>query len=458
MSDTDAGQIYRNAVLSEIAMLVDYIAANSAKKLADLQAKDPTTNNPLTPGELLEKLNEMQQKVANNSPGLLTAADLTWLQVVRDALNSLSSPASGLTVAYTALVTGRRRSRQSLSRETLAQVAYPGLIRQATWHRWAQRGFLVFAVIVTLGTVWESAKVALGKSLLQDLEGLRTQQVSIAQEKLRVEAVLDTPRQGAPKPSDLILTDGDTRLIALSAFSLCDRSDALADYLKRMIQNNDGAAAIPAKFDKKATKTPAVSEASAERDVCGRDSVLRTNFNIVHADLKKYREDWPVIAGGVFSAVDTVIRTVEDWACRPGHLTCANSPPLLDGQDDVEFVIAPALLVWGNYVLPVMFSLLGALIYVILEFYGKVRDSRLAPRDGSLCWIRVVLGLVTGACIGLLFSSAGVIPSSAPSNLASALTLSGSGIAFLAGFGVEGVFSMLQSLVSRVFVTDTAVK
>jgi hypothetical protein len=30
--------------------------------------------------------------------------------------------------------------------------------------------------------------------------------------------------------------------------------------------------------------------------------------------------------------------------------------------------------------------------------------------------------------------------------------LSVSGIAFLAGFGVEGVFSMLQTLVSRVFI------
>jgi hypothetical protein len=29
--------------------------------------------------------------------------------------------------------------------------------------------------------------------------------------------------------------------------------------------------------------------------------------------------------------------------------------------------------------------------------------------------------------------------------------MSASGVAFLAGFGVEGVFSMLQSLVARVF-------
>jgi hypothetical protein len=257
MSDKEASQVYRNSVLSEIAMLVDYVAANAGKRLSDLKVDDPATNSP---GKILEKINELQQKVANtaNSPvpvpkqqpnvpdvpragnetqlttpnGPLTAADLTWLQLVRDALSSLSSPASGLTVAYTALVTGRQRHRKSMSRETLAQAAYPGLVKQAAWHRWTQHAFLVFAVIITLSAVWESAKVALGKSLLQDLEGLRTQQAGIAQEKVRIEATLDTPRQGALKPSELTMRDGTVAMVSLSAFGLCDRRYALAYYLK----------------------------------------------------------------------------------------------------------------------------------------------------------------------------------------------------------------------------------
>jgi hypothetical protein len=33
------------------------------------------------------------------------------------------------------------------------------------------------------------------------------------------------------------------------------------------------------------------------------------------------------------------------------------------------------LTMWGNYMLPVIFGLLGILVFVILDFYGKIRDS-----------------------------------------------------------------------------------
>jgi hypothetical protein len=55
-----------------------------------------------------------------------------------------------------------------------------------------------------------------------------------------------------------------------------------------------------------------------------------------------------------------------------------------------------------------------------------------------------------------LFYSASVPAQAGPTqNLVAALSLSASGIAFLAGFGVEGVFSMLQQVVSRVFVDSS---
>jgi hypothetical protein len=116
------------------------------------------------------------------------------------------------------------------------------------------------------------------------------------------------------------------------------------------------------------------------------------------------------------------------------------------------------LLVMGNYVLPVVFSLLGAIAFVMVDYFAKVRGGLLAPRDLPLAWVRLVLGLLVGACIGLIYSSgapAAQAPTSTPTvgALVSALSLSASGIAFLAGFGVDAVFSMLESLVRRVFPT-----
>jgi hypothetical protein len=109
---------------------------------------------------------------------------------------------------------------------------------------------------------------------------------------------------------------------------------------------------------------------------------------------------------------------------------------------------------WGNYMLPVIFGLLGILVFVILDFYDKLRDSRLDPRDHWLCLIRLVLGLVTGSCIGLFYSASVPAGASPTESVAAALSLSASGIAFLAGYGVEGVFNMLEGLVSRVFVAQ----
>lgn len=84
----------------------------------------------------------------------------------------------------------------------------------------------------------------------------------------------------------------------------------------------------------------------------------------------------------------------------------------------------------------------------------KRRDSLLAPRDAVLSWIRLVLGMVLGACVGLFFSTAnpslgGTAPNGAA--LADSIALSASDLAFIAGFGVEGVFGMLDSLVRRIF-------
>ena len=122
---------------------------------------------------------------------------------------------------------------------------------------------------------------------------------------------------------------------------------------------------------------------------------------------------------------------------------------------DVEFAIAPALAVHANYILPVIFAFLGAAAFVVLDFYGKVRESVLVPRDHLLSWIRLGLGLMIGGCIGLLVSSYAPPPSAGvQSSLIASLTLSASGLAFLAGFGVEGVFSMLQTLVRRVFPAE----
>ena len=131
--------------------------------------------------------------------------------------------------------------------------------------------------------------------------------------------------------------------------------------------------------------------------------------------------------------------------------------------DDVEFMIAPMLQVTTNYVLPITFGFVGSLLYVLLDHFTKLRANTLSPRDFPLMVLRLVIGLVVAACVSLLISSSAnpgpAVPGPmsglpAAGMLVSSLTLSASGITFLAGFGAEAVVVLLQSLVTHLFTAQ----
>jgi hypothetical protein len=127
---------------------------------------------------------------------------------------------------------------------------------------------------------------------------------------------------------------------------------------------------------------------------------------------------------------------------------------------DVELIAAPSIQAIANYALPFTFGVIGSLLYVLVHHYSSMRANVLMPRDAALAYLRVILGIVVAACVSLLISAysepaAVTAPSasgsSSPSNLVGTLALSASGITFLAGFGAEAVFTLLEGLVARVF-------
>jgi hypothetical protein len=474
MLDTDHRRVaYERAVLSEIRMLLDYLAADPNSSVASLSVTDAKTpGEPLDINGILVRIGEIEARITTDHATPLDSRDYALLLVVRDTLVRATRPASGLTIAYTAMVSGNRRGHVAESRNTLAYEAYPGVARIADFHRTWQRILLCFAVLMTIVTVWQSAQVALGRSLLQNLDGLRVQQAGLMQEKVKLEAVVNRPGDYPLSLAKLLEQPGP---LPLSAFNPCDHPYVLAYYLE---QNHSGIVPTrPRTTDSKpsasqprptqiasveggapVSSVPQPAEeklkiylSAAERDVCERDAVLAINFSIVQNDLVRYRADWPAMVGGLFAVPAALARL----PCLAFGCTDAKLAP---NQKDIEFVIAPALLVWSNYALPVLFGLLGSIIYVIMDFYAKVRGSRLHPRDTMLAPIRIVLGLATGTCIGLFFSAAGPAASGGVTNLAAAMTVSASGFAFLAGFGVETVFTMLDTVVQRVFSTEPAGK
>ena len=81
-----------------------------------------------------------------------------------------------------------------------------------------------------------------------------------------------------------------------------------------------------------------------------------------------------------------------------------------------------------------------------------MRLSLLTPRDWTLSLQQLALGAVIGACIGLFVGAPGS-DTAGSSGLFGAVKLSGSALSFVAGFGVDAVFSALEALIARLFAT-----
>jgi hypothetical protein len=141
-------------------------------------------------------------------------------------------------------------------------------------------------------------------------------------------------------------------------------------------------------------------------------------------------------------------------ACTPGDKTGDQCETRLYNAQS-EQLTAGVLAAFSTSILPVLFGLLGAATSVLRSIYNHVRDRTLTPRELKLVLIHLPLGLVAGVSVGLFFVS-DAAPVQGAGGLAGGLTLSSSGIAFLAGYGVETVFNFFDSLLKRTFSIDAA--
>jgi hypothetical protein len=218
------------------------------------------------------------------------------------------------------------------------------------------------------------------------------------------------------------------------------------------------------------------------RELCGRDDVLAHNFDLVHVGIQNYMYFWPDLAGGLYSVAGHTLAWIHDlvgdspsWrkvrSLAPIPQSCADPAPRApaDGSlsesnlqklqcGDIEFLAAPVVKVITDFTLPFLFGVIGSMLYVLLQHYANVRTNTLRPIHEALAYLRVILGIVVAACVSLFITSYASPPiqtspggSFGPTTLVNSLTLSASGITFLAGFGAEAVFTLLQQLVDRVF-------
>ena len=106
---------------------------------------------------------------------------------------------------------------------------------------------------------------------------------------------------------------------------------------------------------------------------------------------------------------------------------------VLNIQEKANLIVG----VLGAYILPILFGAIGAVAYVIRTISDQIKTSTFASSSPVRHVMRAALGAMAGLVVGLF------------SDLSTKFSLSPLAIAFLAGYGVEAVFSMFDSVIDK---------
>ena len=390
--------------LDEVYLLIDYLSGRSDRSIRTVQLEvsdngETATESTTKKENLIDAVCRIRWPPENDQAHASKQA--ATLFKARDQLNELAAPASGLTIAYTLLYIPGRQGKSELARR-----AYPNLVQPAKqfrkWIRWLVRGMLIGLIFTSLLS-WH---VAYGRLVVLRIEQLDAQRAEIATELDAIKGIgpavgHSTPTHGAPSEAWL------------------ENEQALVSRCKELkkVQPDD----------------PRLQRA------CAGTTALQTKRTVADQALEEWSSYWLWLPRSAW------------W--MEGAVSTGTDDPITAAERKEQWS-ANLLAILGNYVLPMMYGFLGAAAAVMLNVNQKIRLSRLSPRDRRMTPVQLVLGVITGACIGLFLTPSGAGAPGAPLSGGS-VALSASALSFLAGFGVEGVFKMLENLLVTIFGGQT---
>lgn len=416
-------QLFLHRDLNEVLLLLDFISGRQDVHIWDIgdikypvrrsdRGETPRERETDQPGAILASIDILRRICALRYPPADTrtiedrADDAALLLCVKDRLNSIASPANGLMIAYTYIFieeTASRTSREkreeeawSLNESTRADVAksaYPGLIRSAKRFRSYHRNVSRIGAAITLLAAILLWLVVYGVELTSRFED---EQKSVTGVTDQIYALADKENAALPP---------DQRNHASVSVRCSDKIDEQSNPM-RMLCNQW--AYHQARYDK------AISDDASFADK-GLSSWLTVPFPVSPA--------------------------------QPQDKTGRNAGT----QENIESITL-VLSAYASFVLPVMFGLVGTIASFLRDISNRITSSILAPRDETLAIIRLILGAIAGLAVGLFFTPASV--AGQVSSGAGVLTLSASGIAFLAGYGADSFFRVIDAMIVRLFSFD----
>ncbi|OTP75583.1 hypothetical protein [Caballeronia sordidicola] len=419
--------------LNEVHLLLDFISGRPNAHIWDLDGKvplppsgarsatdvaPPTEEKPACCGKHDTTLDAFETikwvcklRYPPTPPSTDKAYDATLLFYVKDRLNSLAYPATGLSIAYTYIFVEEQRpiqgahdpDREAQTRASVAREAYPGLIGSARRFRWIHKSNTVIGVCVTIFAAVLLWLVTYG---------------------VQITARFETDGRAA--------TD-----ITQKIYAEVDKENAASPADQRVIANRK---TVPERCDASSIE----DQTNTVRLLCNEWSYMQARYDMSIADAATFANSFP----------SRVLMWMFPTAFGRGEWTTGTRTGALRDEEpkapqEAIQSITLVLSAYASYVLPILFALVGTIASLLRDIGNKITGNLLAPRDETLALMRVPLGLMAGVAVGLFFS-----PSSVATQVsagAGVLTLTASGLAFLAGYAADGFFRMLDTLTSRVF-------
>jgi hypothetical protein len=380
--------------LNEVYLLLDFISGRQDRHVWDLDNKIPDpddTSKLLSPFDAIERVCLLRYPPSGSIRA--DARNAAFLLFVRDLLNSIAYPARGLTIAYTYIFTEDEGTIGiGAAHKTPAQ-------SRISIAREAYPGLITsakrFRRIKTTMTWFAITVTAIAALLL-----------SIVTYGVQITARFEE--------------DHTNEMQVISKFYTA---------LAQQAQPNGGVPKFGKPVNQYCTDTGIAELSNDVILVCNDYAYIQARYDKSIADVTTFGQSVPFY--------------VLSWAL-----------PVKTGtgkQEDIQSITI-VLSTFANYILPIIFGVVGTIASMVRSIQDKVSDSVLSPRDQTLAVMRLPLGLMAGVAVGLFFN-----PTTAVSQItagAGVLTLSASGIAFLAGYGADGFFRMLDSMIGRLFTLD----
>jgi hypothetical protein len=442
--------------LNEVYLLLDFISGRPDKHVWALGNDTPDPDDvrrSLTPFEVMQRICELSYPPTGTAE--LNAKNAAFLLYVRDRLNSLAYPARGLSIAYTYMFVGddapiliRRKSSDEkvLSRVSIAVQAYPSLQRSARGLRFIKSCMTAAALIITIFAALVLSIVTYGVQVTSRFEADRSNVTDITSSFYTALA-----QQTQPDPQ-----------LQRSGRQVCEYCSAkgVKGLNNDLLQICNDFSYIQARYQK------AIEDATA----FGDSAWFHALSHLLPVSPSSHEEAPTALAN--LDAQKRVAKTghaseATAMAAQPtGDNVCSDNAPEEQGnatgtnddpggkrgkQENIQSITV-VLSTYANYILPILFGLIGTIASMARSIQQKASQSLLAPRDKTLAIMRIPLGLVAGITVGMFFNPSTVV--SQITSGAGVLTLSASGLAFLAGYGADRFFTMLDAVIRSLFVVD----